>query len=160
MKNLFVCLLAGICLYACQPSASKEGKPLKNNNGTVIKAAAPVSANRTEVRKEPVTEYTTKVKDELNELYFKVKLYETPKTFTYLVKVEYEELRNTDTLVLPDFGIPPTVVVKAGPSTYSCIIGFLDKEGLFREYKLVEAKEDRLKISTLKHYTAHTYLVK
>lgn len=158
MKNVFTCLLAGVIVCSCQSAAND--KSVKNSNTTIVNAKEPVPAARGTVRKDAVAAYSTKVEDELNEWYFKVRLYETPATFKYVVKIEYEELRNTDTLTFPDFGILPAPQLKPGPSAYSCIIGFTDKEGLFREYKLVEAKGDRLKVSTLKHYTTATYLVK
>lgn len=158
MKNVLRCLPAVVLGVACQSSANN--KPVKTTSTTIVNAKEAVPATRSTVRKEAVATYSTKVTDELNEWYFKVKLYETPETFKYVVKIEYEELRNTDTLSFPNFGIPPALQLKAGPSAYSCIIGFLDKEGIFREYKLVEAKGDRVKLTTLKHYTTSAYLVK
>ena len=81
-----------------------------------------------------------------------MRLYETPKTFHYLIKLEYEEIRGQDTLKLPNFGALPKPVIQKGPEQYSCIIGFMDKDNQFREYKKVYVKENTLKITALKHY--------
>ena len=112
---------------------------------------------RDSVSKKPVAEYQEKVNNPLNEWYFSVKVYETPKTFHYLVKLKYEEIEGGDTLKLPNFGTFPKPVIEKGKDQYSCIIGFLDKEGKFREYKKVYVVANHLKITTLKHYAVAMY---
>ena len=84
---------------------------------------------------------------------FPVELFETSKTFQYLVKMQFEELMAEDTLDIPNFGAEPKPVLKKGKDKYSCIIGFMDPQNVFREFKLVHVENGRLlKITSLKHY--------
>ncbi|BAV06242.1 hypothetical protein SAMN05421788_106309 [Filimonas lacunae] len=148
-------LATAITLYACQPSeASKqpEKKP------EPVFATPPISETRQQVNSKAVATYTTKVKDELNDWHFTVEAFETAQTFTYKLKITYQEIHETDTITIPNFGIEPTVQLKKGPSQYSCIIGFLNKEKQFLPYKQVEAKGEKLKMTTLQHYSVATYV--
>jgi len=111
-----------------------------------------VPPDRDNVKTEAVAEYKVRTENPLNDWYFRVRLYETPKTFHYLIKLEYEEIHGQDTLKLPNFGALPKPVIQKGPEQYSCIIGFMDKDNKFREYKKVYVKENTLKITALKHY--------
>ena len=114
---------------------------------------------REHVSQKPVAVFRQKTDNPLNNWYFSVSLFETSRTFQYQVNMQFEEIRGTDTLTLPNLGIVPEPVLRQGPDKYSCVIGFLDNEKKFREYKLVEVREGRtLRISTLKHYVATTYL--
>ena len=112
---------------------------------------------RETVRKEPVAQHQEKVDNPLNDWYFSVKVFETPKTFQYLIKLQFEELQGEDTLKLPNFGTIPKPVIQQGSEKYSCIIGFMDKENKFREYKKAYVKGNQLKITALKHYAVATY---
>jgi hypothetical protein len=112
---------------------------------------------RNTVSKEPVAQHVEKVDNPLNDWYFSVKLYETPKTFQYLIRLRYEEIQGEDTLKLPNFGTLPKPVIQKGNEKYSCIIGFMDKQNKFREYKKVYVQGSRLKITALKHYAVATY---
>ncbi|MFI5155455.1 MAG: hypothetical protein ACHQEM_04695 [Chitinophagales bacterium] len=115
---------------------------------------AVVSEFRNEIRKEPIATYKEKVENSINDWYFSVQLFETKKTFSFLLKMQYEEVRGEDTVKIPDFGMEPKPVIRKGKDHYSCIIGFMDKENQFREYKEVSVKEGReLKLTTLNHYT-------
>jgi len=106
------------------------------------------------VNKQAVAEYREKVDNPMNDWSFSVQLFETPKTFHYLIKMQFEEVRGEDTLKLPDFGMEPKPEIHKGRDRYSCIIGFLDKENKFREYKEVSVKDGKdLKLTTLNHYT-------
>ena len=112
---------------------------------------------RKQVRKDPVAGYRRKIDDPLNDWYFSAQLYETPKTFHYLLKMQYEEVQGEDTVRFPDFGLPPKPSIIKGKDRYSCIVGFLDKDNQFREYKMVSVKDGReLKLTTLNHYTVIT----
>jgi len=106
------------------------------------------------VKKEAVAEYKEEIKsDRLNHWAFSVHVYETNRTQDYRVKMQYEELQGEDTIHLPDLGTPPKLVLKKGNEQYSCIIGFIDNDSAFREYKLVYfSKQQELGIHTLKHY--------
>jgi len=68
--------------------------------------------------------------------------------------MQFEEIRGEDTLILPNFGFIPKPILRKGKDKYACIIGFMDKENKFREYKLVYVKDgSRLKLVTLNHYS-------
>lgn len=112
---------------------------------------------RKQVNKTSVASYIIPINNPLLHQYFGVKVYETPLTFQYLLKMQYEGMMETDTLKIPNFGIWPTVEVNKGPEKLSCIIGFLDKEKRFREYKMLAAKDDKLKLTILKRYAAGVY---
>lgn len=153
MKNKFWGF-ALVCLISC----AEETKSPETSTDTTSRSAAPalrpenVPLERDSVKEEPVAEYRVKTENPLNDWYFQVRLYETPKTFHYLIKLQYEEIRGQDTLKLPNFGLLPKPAIQKGPGEYSCIIGFYDKDNKFREYKKVYVKENTLKIESIKHY--------
>jgi hypothetical protein len=153
MKNIVggLCLLLFLC---CGQANEKENAPAKTDTATTTSALRPenIPLERDIVQKEPVAEYKVKTENPLNDWYFQVQLYETPKTFHYLIKLEYEVIQGKDTLKLPNFGMLPKPVIQKGPDRYSCIIGFLDKDNNFREYKKVYVKGNTLKIEAIKHY--------
>lgn len=161
--NPFV-LLAVLFLSACHPSAGDERSPGKD---TILvdlsKPELPPPRHNPEFRarvsKEPVAEYREKTGHILGD--FVVQLYQTSKTMYYRADLEFEGLPGTDTVKLPDLGTEPHPVLQKGGDNYSCIIGFLDSEKQFREIKLVRAKGDQLKITTLRHWvvTDHYRLV-
>jgi hypothetical protein len=68
------------------------------------------------------------------------------------MKLEYEEMREQDTLKIPNLGFEPKLEIRKGDEKYSCIIGFIDNKNQFREYKKVVASNNNLKVTTLKHY--------
>lgn len=152
----FLLLLALICC----------NKPKNNEEGTSADSGEPAKAindtiplTREKVEKSPVAAYSEKVKDELNDWRLAVDVYETPETFKFLMKIEYMAQQAEDTLTIPNFGIMPKVEVRKGPQKESCIVGFLDKQGEFKEYKLIALKDKQLKISTLKYYGRARYKV-
>lgn len=133
-----------VFFYSCQQPGSSEADS----------RAATVSEFRNEIRREPIASYKEKVDDPMNDWYFSVQLFETKKTFSFVLKMQYEEVRGEDTVKIPDFGMEPKPAIRKGKDRYSCIIGFMDKENQFREYKEVSVKEGReLKLTTLNHYT-------
>jgi hypothetical protein len=108
---------------------------------------------REKIKKEAVADYREKVNNSMNDWYFSVQLFETQKTFSYLIRMQYEEVRGEDTLKIPDFGIGPQPEIHKGKEPYSCIIGFLDKDKKFLEYKEVSVKNGRdLKLTTINHF--------
>lgn len=151
---LFCYLVAG-----CGEAGSKSGAPQNDSAQApvVVNAAAGIPMFRDTVSKQAVAEYRVKTDNPLNDWYFSVRLYETKKTFHYLIRLQFEEVSGTDTLKLPNFGAMPQPEIRKGPEQYSCIIGFLDKDKQFREYKKVYVVGDRLKITALKHYAVATY---
>ena len=157
LRNFYntVPLLILTILISCQNSQKKEKVSVKKKDTVVLKTPY-INPIRDEVRKQAVASYSEKTENPLNDWYFRVELYETKNTFHYLIKLQYEEIRGADTLKLPNFGRMPEPVIKKGEEQYSCIIGFLDKENKFREYKKVYVKDNVLKITTLKHYSVRT----
>lgn len=145
-------------------AACAGGKPENNKQATegeekpvIINPANSIPEFRKEIRPEAIATYKEKTDNPLNDWYFRVSLFETSRTFYYLMKLEYEEIRGTDTLKLPNFGILPRPVIQKGPDKYSCIIGFLDKDNKFREYKKVYVRNNSLKVTAIKHYSVSTY---
>jgi hypothetical protein len=155
-RNLLLC-----CLLAagCRETApNNEAKTATEKPAAVAeKPIEKIPPDRTTVNKEPVAEHKEKTENPLNDWYFSVKVYETPKTFDYLMKCKYEELEGDDTLHLPNMGTAPKPVIKKGDDKYSCIVGFMDNNNQFREYKKVYVKNDQLKVTSLKHYSVATY---
>lgn len=152
---LTVALSAAVSFSACHSPA--PGAATTDSAAAKHKALPTFRRNpehRDHVKKEAVAEYKVRTANTLNELYFSVDLYETPETMKYLAKVDFEGLTGEDTIKLPDIGITPHPVLQKGPEKYSCIVGFLDNDGNFRELKKVYVtdKGQELKITTLKHY--------
>lgn len=156
-RNLLLCcLLAAGCRNSTPNNTAKADTRAPSTETNT--PAVTIPATRETVKTEPVAEYRIRTENPLNDWYFSVKLYETPQTFKYLIKLKYEELEGDDTLILPNFGTEPKPAIhKGGDEKYSCIIGFLDKQGLFREYKKVYVKNDQLKITAIKRYTVAQY---
>jgi hypothetical protein len=139
------------CTSSTGNSNSKNTDSTENNSNGVN--GKPVPEDRSNVKTTPVDQFSEKTDNPINNWYFTVKLFETAKTFQYRVSMKFEEIEGEDTLRLPDLGIAPHPVLKKGTDRYSCVIGFLDKENQFREYKLVHVENGNLKITTLKHYS-------
>lgn len=154
-RNLLLCcLLAAGCRETTPDSAIKQADAsAQHAPANKAPAVKKIPEYRSNVKTEPVAEYKVRTDNPLNDWYFSVKVYETPKTFQYLVKLQYEEMEGDDTLKLPDFGSEPKLVIQKGDEKYSCIIGFMDNQNQFREYKKVFMKNNELKITALKHYT-------
>src|SRR5215218_4177828 len=87
------------CKQSPEPKTENTGTESNAKPLTIL-----IPEYRDSVRKEPVAQHQEKVDNPLNNWYFSVKLYETPKTFHYLVKLNYEEISGEDTLKLPNFG--------------------------------------------------------
>lgn len=151
----FLLLLALLCCNKSEKSS--ENTTNGNEPGRAINDTIPLT--REKVEKSPVASYSEKVKDELNDWRLAVDIYETKETFKFLMKIEYMVQEAEDTLTIPNFGIMPKVEIRKGPEKESCIVGFLDKKGEFKEYKLIALKEKQLKIKTLKYYARTRYRV-
>jgi hypothetical protein len=154
---LFCCLLAAACQGTAPKEETKAGAATKTPPTTQAPPAEKVPMYRTTVNTEPVAEYKVKTENPLNDWYFSVKLYETSKTFQYVMKLKYEEMDGDDTLNLPNVGVMPKPVIQKGEDKYACIVGFMDNHDQFREYKKVYVKNDELKVTSLKHYSVATY---
>jgi hypothetical protein len=147
--------LITLLIFSCHQAATDKAPA---GDSTDKKAPPPEALHNPEFRdqpkKDPAVIYKEEIKDDhLNHWSFSVNLYETSRTMDYRVKMQFEELPGDDTIHLPDLGTPPRPVLKKGDDKYTCIIGFLDNDNQFREYKLVYARNDQLGIKTLKHYS-------
>ncbi|MBS1600138.1 MAG: hypothetical protein JST75_18065 [Bacteroidetes bacterium] len=157
-RNFFLLpfLMTGCLFIGCQQnqhSSDNKSKSDSGANSTNVHSET-IPENRKEVKKEAVASYKEKTDNPLNDWYFSVRLFETEKTFDYVLKMQFEEIRGEDTLTLPNFGIQPKPELRKGKDKYSCIVGFIDRENKFREYKLVYVKDGtKLKLVTLNHYS-------
>lgn len=143
-----------LLLLACNSNPKPEQAPVADTPVAKItpKPQDTIPQKRTTIAKAPVEQYQEKTDDPLNDWYFRVRLYETKETFRYVVKMEFEEIHGTDTLKLPNLGIPPKPVLKKGEEKYSCIIGFIDQHGVFQSYKKVYVSGNSLKITALRQF--------
>lgn len=126
-------------------------------DSTVVISYDTIPATRNTVQSNPVATYSEKIADELNDWQFAVTVYETQKTFQYTIRIQAKEVRVTDSLTIPNFGIQPTVVLQKGKEPLSCIIGFLDKKKVFKPYKMVSFQNDRLRVRTIASYYVGSY---
>lgn len=112
---------------------------------------------RREVNKKPVASYLVPSQDKYLDHKFGVEVFETEKTFQYLLKMNYDGMKVKDTLKVPNFGTWPVIEVKPTKDKLTCIIGFLDKDKAFKEYKMLTAKGDKLKLKVLHRYYVGSY---
>jgi hypothetical protein len=89
-----------------------------------------------------------------------VAVYETERTFHFSLRIQAKEVRVSDSLTIPNFGILPKIEIHKGKEPLTCIIGFLDKKEVFKEYKKVSFKNDQLHFSTLNGYSVNAYKTK
>jgi hypothetical protein len=155
MKKQLIVITVTLILAACQQQGKENKEETKEQGSEQASSMGKIPLTRDSVNKEPVAKYSEKTDNPLNDWYFSVRLYETPKTFNYLMKLQFEEITGDDTLRLPNLGIMPKPVIQKGPEKYSCIIGFIDSENKFREYKKVYVKDNTLKVTALKHYALY-----
>ncbi len=152
---VYCCLL--FCCISCNQSGAGQAEQASDS---AVVTTEVISATRVNPKTEAVAAYSEKVDDGVNyanNWKFAVQLYETPKTFNYLIKIAYKELRLTDSLGIPNFGIAPKVELRKGAEPRSCIIGFLGRKGEFKEYKKVAVKNEQVKITTINRYSVATY---
>ena len=160
-SSYFLCLLTfSLCIISyssCSPREEKQPVTTAETESKVLSPVDTISLTRSEINKEAVATFSKKTDNPLNDWYFRVNIYETPSTFKYLMRMQFEEIRGDDTLKIPNLGIEPKPVIKPGKELYSCIVGFLDKDGNFREYKKVYVKNNSLKVTTIRHYSVRSY---
>ncbi len=150
MKHSLICLFA-ILLIACNEPAKT---PAQAEKKTADDTPAYIPGIRDTVNPKPVASYSIPVDDPAYHFKFAVNVYETSLTFQYIVKLEFKAINERDTLRIPNFGILPEVQIKQGEDKETCIIGFLDKEKTFKEYKMVSVKGGTLKVKVLNRYSA------
>ncbi len=145
-------------IFGCNQDKKNTGSSDNNHEAVIVNDTIPQI--RSSVEKKAVANYSETVPDKLNDWKFTVDAFETAETFKYLLKIQYKELQVSDTLNIPNFGIYPTIALKKGPKDLSCIVGFQDKEKVFKEYKMVEVVSGQLKIRSLKSYRRGLYQAK
>ncbi|PWT71854.1 MAG: hypothetical protein C5B59_17090 [Bacteroidetes bacterium] len=159
MKTKLLYFVLPFTFLACHSKVSSN-----SDSGVRSKPAYPsenIPENRKEVKADPIAEFKVKTDDPLNDFYFTVKLFETNKTFEYLLKFQFEEVRGEDTIRYPNFGMYPKPGLQKGEEKYSCVIGFYDQDNNFRNYKKVFVKDGKvLKLVTLNRYSIVTEEVK
>jgi hypothetical protein len=150
----YTLLIFVLLIHSC---AGNDKQKSKTESSSTYITNDTIPEVRKQVSKSPVASYMIPINNPILKRYFGVKVYETPLTFQFLLKMQYEGMIETDTLKIPNFGTWPIVQVKKGPGKLSCIIGFLDKDKKFREYKMLTAKGDKLKLKVLKSYSVGAY---
>lgn len=153
MKNILLIII--LFIGACK-GTSNDLKSEGANDTTTFTTNDTIPATRKEVSTKPVASYLVPTGKGTKEK-FGVEIFETPLTFQYLLRMQYDWMKVTDTLKLPNFGTWPVVEIKPGKEKFSCIIGFLDKKKQFKEYKMLTAKNDKLKLVVLKRYFVGAY---
>lgn len=149
---LFVLLM--IVVTGCNNSPEKAKSP---GEATVILPADSISELRSTVRKQAVVSHQQKVPDEFNDWKFAVSLYETERRFHYTVRIQYKELRITDSINIPNLGKEPIVEIKKDSLPYSCTIGFLDNKGVFKPYYRANVKQEQLRFKKIAAYGVGVY---
>jgi hypothetical protein len=129
--------------------------PSQTDSVTVVSVDT-IPEKRVKISKEPIAHFEEKL-DTLNNWKFAVYIYETAKTFKYNIHLEAKEVRVTDSLIIPNFGRHPKVVIQKGKEPHTCIIGFLDKKDAFKEYRKVSFQDERLRIKTIQTYYVGHY---
>lgn len=155
MRILYLFSLGLLAGCASDSPVSETG-----SDSTVVVSYDTIPETRASVKTAPAASYSEPIPDELNNWTFSVSLYETRQTFRYTIRVQAKEVRITDSLTIPNFGIQPTVAIRKGGEALSCIIGFLDKKQEFKPYKKVSFKKDRLQIKTTNSYYVGAYKTK
>jgi hypothetical protein len=142
-------------IFACNNSNTLQSKNSGDTTSFVTNDTVP--EGRAIVSKSPVASYMVPVGNRVLKQNFGVQVYETPLTFQYLLRMQFGGMIEMDTLKIPNFGIQPVVEVRPGKDKLSCIIGFLDKKKEFKEYKMLTAKGNQMKLIVLKRYYVGVY---
>lgn len=153
MRYLYLLII--LLLGACEQKNDLSSED--TNDTTTFITNDSIPEIRITVSKKPVASYLLPVGNPKLKYKFGVEVYETPKTFNYLLRMQYEWLKVSDTLKIPNFGTWPVVQVKPGKNKLSCIIGFLHKKKEFKEYKMLTVKNEQLKLVVLKRYFVGVY---
>ena len=109
-------LLTLLLLAGC---ANNETTTDTSADTAVMVSYDTIPATRTNVQSAAVASYTEKIADELNNWQFAVTVYETKKTFQYTLRIQAKEVRVSDSLTIPNFGIQPTVAIQKGKEPLS-----------------------------------------
>ena len=163
MKFLKILGLVAVAMVflSCNQSPSKAViATTDGETSTTYLSNDTIAKFRKTINPKAVASFSEPIKDEFNKWEFAVSLYETKETFKYALNMRYKEINVNDILNIPNFGIVPKILLQKGTTKNSCIIGFTDKEGNFKEYKKVEVKNEQLKLVGLKSYFVGVYKTK
>ncbi|MBL0883543.1 MAG: hypothetical protein IBJ16_09410 [Chitinophagaceae bacterium] len=151
-----------ICLYALLIilfiACNNRPENVQQETAVVIPADS-ISELRSTIRKEAVITHQQKVPDEFNNWKFQVSLYETERRFHYIVRMQYKELRISDSINIPNLGKEPIVEIQKDSQPYSCTIGFLDKKGVFKPYYRANVQKEQLRFKKIAAYGVGVTLV-
>lgn len=147
-------------LAACNSTNNKELQSVNVEDTSTYITNDTISNYRNTINPKPVASFSKNIPDEFNKWLFSIDVYETKETFKYLMRIKYKELAVTDSLRIPNFGMLPKVVLQNGKEPLSCIIGFADKKGDFKEYRKAFIDNDKLRIVSLKSYFVGVYQTK
>lgn len=145
-------LLSLLAFIAACTTTEKKEKTIEKR--VVVNDTIPYE--RSNVNPKPVATYRTNVPDDLNAYEFSVRLYETPLRFRYRVNVRYKTMNIKDSVDIPNFGIQPKVDVRKHKGEFSCMIGFYDAKGNFKDLKKVEVDNNAIKIVKVQRYGVGT----
>src|SRR4051812_12858251 len=115
MKNFFFLYLI-IAIISCKDTSGNSNQ--KDSATAIINDT--ISRMRKEINSKPVASFSKSIPNSLNNWHFSVNVYETVERFRYLMKLEYMELKETDTLKIPNIGIEPKIEIRKGSDDYSC----------------------------------------
>ncbi len=150
-------ILCIIFLFYTSSCKQKNTSNQQNASGKDVRSDNIIPEYRKTINNKPVASYSVAMGDPRLDRKFGVEIYETNFTFKYLLVMQYDAMIQSDTLKLPDFGSWPKVEVKPGTEKLSCIIGFVDNQNNFREYKLLSAEDNNLKLTVIKSYSVSGY---
>ncbi|MEO0066211.1 MAG: hypothetical protein RI983_1537 [Bacteroidota bacterium] len=151
---LFLC-----CLLIFMSCENPKQDTLVKTDSLVVKLDT-IAENRINPSAKPVATYTVPVDDgmgNINSWKFAVNMFETTKTFEFKVNIQYKEIRSTEIIQIPNFNIAPVVGIQPGKNPLSCLIGFNDAKGNFKEYILVSVNNDQLKFKKINSYKVRRY---
>ena len=155
-NNRVIFLLLTLLLAACDHRSEKSES---SEESIVVVPADSISEIRTTIRKEAIASHQQKVPDEFNDWKFAVNLYETERRFHYTVRIQYKEIRITDSINIPNLGKEPIVEIKKDSILYSCTLGFLDNKGVFKPYYRASILKERLRFKKIAAYGVGVTLV-
>ena len=147
MRIIFFIITATFFL-SCNTNTANNSQP----EDSVVYTTSRIPDVRKTINPTAIKTYSETIKSFETTDEFKVSLFETQKTFKYLIKISYKNLDAEDTLNVPNFGEVPAVDIKKGDKRPSCIVGFLDNNKQFRESKLIYFEDNKIKAHVLKHY--------
>jgi hypothetical protein len=147
--RIYPLLIVTLLFVACNP-AGTDGTAKDTTVGA--SSQTEIDEVRPNPKTTPVAAYEKRTLNDLNEWYFRVKLFETKQRFVYKLTMQYEEVNEEKEIGFPNLKMEPQPQIKKGAKDYEAIVGFLDNKGVFKEYLLISAEGGQLRLKTLKYY--------